>query len=229
VAAEFDLCWSTVIAASDTHDAFGDAPDNAWVQRCRLGLGHDGVHGSDAGATPATIPRLWLLWFDDQPDHRLAELEPCPVTDGADDTVCTLFAEHGGPHRFAAPKTLLGFGAHYRSDTAIGRNGSRHAGSLATVSDEESVDAPIPVDSPTRADSPGVIDAAVPESGHHHHRGPETPLTEMPLTEMPPTEAGRSHRVQSTDHARVPTVDEALLGVADALSELARALRHRTD
>jgi hypothetical protein len=51
----------------------------------------------------------------------------------------------------------------------------------------------------------------------------------MPLTEMPPTEASRSHRVQSTDHARVPTVDEALLGVADALSELARALRHRTD
>jgi hypothetical protein len=219
VAAEFDLCWSTVIAASDTHDAFGDAPDNAWVQRCRLGLGHDGVHGSDAGATPATVPRLWLLWFDDQPDHRLAELEPCPVTDGADDTVCTLFAEHGGPHRFAAPRTLLGFGAHYRSDTAISRNGSRHAGSLATVSGEASGDAQAPSGTRTPVEPPDAVEAAEPEPAHRHHREAETPAIA----------ASESPQIPATGHARVPTVDEALMGVADALSELARALRHRAD
>jgi hypothetical protein len=216
VAAELDLCWSTVIAASDTHDAFGDAPDNAWVQRCRLGLGHDGVHGSDAGATPATIPRLWLLWFDDQPDHRLTELEPCPVTDGADDTVCTLFADHGGPHRFAAPLTLLGFGTHYRSDTTVSRNG-RHAGSLATVTDEASVVAPDPGVPPITGDSP---DATPGTSAHGHHREPETTPQHEPIESRP---------VQTTGHARVPTVDQALLGVADALSELARALRQRAD
>jgi hypothetical protein len=142
-----------------------------------------------------------LLWFDDEPNHRLTAVDPCPATDGTPDTACVLFVGHGGPHRFAAPTTPMGFGAHYRPDPTISSNGSRHSGTVATVSEE----AP--------------ADSAVAETTSRHHREPE-----LPQTRPSPPRAG-----PATDHARTPTVDEALLAVADALSELARALRHRAD
>ncbi|MGK9273087.1 hypothetical protein KXR83_19025 [Williamsia muralis] len=212
MATEFDLCWSTVIAASDTYEAFVHAPENGWVQRCRLGLGHDGTHGSDAGAEPPEARRTWVLWLDGQSGQRLAELDSCVASDGVQGGNCVLFADHGGPHRFAPPSTMRGFGAPYRPEVKVSRNGSRN-GTLVTVSDEASRE-------------------MTPEAPPRRHREPEpehvpteSPRGPASSAVSPADDQEKSSR--AAGHSRTPTVDEALLAVADALTDLARALRHR--
>ncbi|WP_207836036.1 hypothetical protein [Williamsia soli] len=229
---EFDACWSTVIAAADTHAAFGDAPDNGWVQRCRLESGHPGLHGSDAGAKPVTGRRLWLQWVDEVSGHRLIELSPCPGTDGAD-SACALFADHGGPHRFVPTSSTLTFGTHYQSETTVSRNGSSRGGSVATA--RGSV-APAP---PQRhaTEQPRV---SVPESvgeqvstGRRSRHLDDTQQESDDQTSQtsPPSAPGTARTRRAADRAAeaVPTVDEALLAVAEALAALARAIRRRDD
>ena len=213
MATEFDLCWSTVIAASDTYEAFVHAPENGWVQRCRLGLGHDGTHGSDGGAEPPDARRTWVLWLDGQSGQRLAELESCVASDGVHGGSCVLFADHGGPHRFAPPSKMRGFGAPYRSEPQISRNGSRN-GTLVTVGDVASRE-------------------MAPEAPPRRHREPDPEQEETAESPRDPASSGVSpagdqpESNRSAGHSRTPTVDEALLAVADALTDLARALRHR--
>jgi hypothetical protein len=213
VATEFDLCWYTVIVASDTYEAFVRAPENGWVQRCRLALGHDGTHASDAGAEPPDARRTWVLWLDGQSDQRLAELESCVASDGIHGGSCVLFADHGGPHRFAPPSKMRGFGAPYRPEPQVSRNGSRN-GTLVTVSDE-----------PSREVAP----KALPR--RHREPEPEHLTTESagdPASSGTSRAGGHQESNRAAGHSRTPTVDEALLAVADALTDLARALRHRT-
>jgi len=212
VATEFDLCWYTVIVASDTYEAFVRAPENGWVQRCRLALGHDGTHASDAGAEPTDARRTWVLWLDGQSGQRLAELESCVTSDGIHGGSCVLFADHGGPHRFAPPSKMRGFGAPYRPEGQVSRNGS-HNGTLVTVSHQ-----------PSREVAPEAL------RRRHREPGPEHVTTEPAgnTASSGVSPAGdRQDSNRAAGHSRTPTVDEALLAVADALTELAGALRHR--
>jgi hypothetical protein len=98
---------------------------------------------------------------------------------------------------------MRGFGAPYRPEVPISRNGSGLNGTVATIDDRKQ-----PV---TRAQS-------------RRHRQPES------LDADPVASAGHARNdPEPTGHSRPPTVDEALLAVADALTELARALRHPAD
>ena len=212
MATEFDLCWSTVIAAPDTYEAFVHAPENGWVQRCRLGLGHDGTHGSDAGAEPPDARRTWVLWLDGRSDQHLAELDSCEASDGVHGGGCVLFVDHGGPHRFAPPSTMRGFGAPYRPDPEVSLNGSRN-GTLVTVGEGPSFE-------------------VAPEASPRRHREPEPEqVTTESIGDPAPNKISRAGDQQQSNrtagHSRTPTVDEALLAVADALTDLARALGHR--
>ncbi len=233
---EFDACWSTVIAAADTHAAFGDAPDNGWVQRCRLESGHPGLHGSDAGATPVTGRRLWLQWVDEVSGHRLIELSPCPGTDGAD-SGCALFADHGGPHRFVPTSSTLTFGTHYEPETVVGRNGSSRGSSVVTARESE---APAPPRRRATAQSRPSVPEAAPESADEQvgtgrrsrHLDDSQQSSDEGTPQSPPPGASgraRTRRAANRTPDAVPTVDEALLAVAEALAELARAIRHRDE
>lgn len=234
------MCWSTVIAAAETHATFGDAPDNGWVQRCRLESGHTGLHGSDAGAKPFNGRRVWLQWVDEQSGHRLIELAPCPGTDGTD-SACSLFANHGGPHRFAPTSSTLRFGTHYEPDTRVSRNGSRRTGSVATASESK---APPPRQQPTNEAPLVSVPESVDEQAH-------TGRTSRHVEESVPDDHARdevasqwrpsAHRAERSDRPTrggraanrapdvPPTVDEALLAVAEALAELSGAIRRRSD
>lgn len=212
------MCWSTVIADADAHAAFGDAPDNGWVQRCRLESGHAGLHGSDAGTKPFNTHRLWLQWVDEQSGHRLIELAPCPGADGTD-SACSLFANHGGPHRFAPTTSTLRFEAHYEPDTRVSRNGSRRAGSVATAS--ESVEEHAHIGQTSRH-----LEESAPDDARTDVGSQWRPSAHRAEQADRPTRGGRAAN-RAPDLP--PTVDEALLAVAEALAELSRAIRRRSD
>ena len=193
------MCWSTVIAAADTHAAFGEAPDNGWVQRCRLGSGHSGIHASDAGVGPSGGLRFWLQWSEDDDAHRLTELESCPVADGRD-LACVYFAGHGGPHRFAPTSSNPRFGSHYRPDTTVSRNGSARAGSIATA---ESLTV-------AAQDPATTSEERSPQHRPARHSG-------EPAGDVAQRVAGHAGRVRP--------VEEVLLDLVDLLSELATAIK----
>lgn len=231
MAGEFDACWSTVIAAADTHAAFGDAPDNGWVQRCRLESGHPGLHGSDAGAKPVTGRRSWLQWVDEVSGHRLIELSPCPGTDGVD-SACALFADHGGPHRFVPTSSTLTFGTHYEPETTVSRNGSSRRGSLATARESTTPrdQQRRPVEQPPAA-APEPADEQIATGRRSRHLDESHHAVDEQVPQAPPPRAPGATRTRRAADApeSTPSVDEALLAVAEALAELARAIRRRDD
>lgn len=228
MAGEFDACWSTVIAAADTHAAFGDAPDNGWVQRCRLKSGHPGLHGSDAGAKPVTGRRLWLQWVDEVSGHRLIELSPCPGTDGAD-SACALFADHGGPHRFVPTSSTLTFGTHYEPEATVSRNGSSRGGSVATARESATPSRGRRAPEQSRVPVPEPAEEQVSTGRRSRHLDDTQQASDDQAPQMPPAGTTRTRRAADRTPDAVPTVDEALLAVAEALAELARAIRRRDD
>ncbi|WP_143695454.1 hypothetical protein [Williamsia sp. 1135] len=176
--------------------------------------------------------RQWLQWVDEVSGHRLIELSPCPGTDGAD-SACALFADHGGPHRFVPTSSTLKFGTHYEPETTVSRNGSSRGGSVVTARESA---APV---SPQRhaTEQPRV---SVPESAgeqvgtgrRSRHLDDTQQVSEDQTPQIPTPSApgtARPRRAADRTAEAVPTVDEALLAVAEALAELARAIRRRDD
>ncbi|PZU02872.1 MAG: hypothetical protein DI630_06430 [Gordonia sp. (in: high G+C Gram-positive bacteria)] len=108
---------------------------------------------------------------------------------------------------------MRGFGAPYRPEPLVSRNGSRN-GTLVTASDV-------------------AARAVAPKSPTRRHREPDAEQEETAESSRDPASSGVSpagdqpESNRSAGHSRTPTVDEALLAVADALTDLARALRHR--
>lgn len=237
MAEEFDVCWSTVIAATDTHAAFGDAPDNGWVQRCRLGSGHPGIHASDAGAGPRDGFRLWLQWSDEDDTHRLTELEPCPVLDSTD-LACVFFAGHGGPHRYIPTTSTPRFGTHYRPDTTVSVNGVNRSGSVVTADDAAPTTSEAP-ESPSvpepEPEAPAALPLPEPDAPSPRHESPD------PAPEADEVRVGTGRRSRHSGepadevarwmagHAagRVRSVDEVLLDLVDLLSELATSIKQQ--
>lgn len=230
VAPEFDACWSTVIAAVDAHAAFGDAPHNGWVQQCRLESGHTGLHGSDAGAKLIDSRRVWLQWVDGQSGHRLIELAPCPGTDGAD-SACCLFADHGGPHRFVPTSSTLRFGTHYEAHSTVSRNGTRRSGTVATAPGTAASPQPSP-ETPLVSVPESAQEAGTARRSRHLNESTTADeqddsvggwATSAHRADTPARTGRAANRIPDAE----PTVDEALLAVAEALAELARAIGHR--
>lgn len=230
------MCWSTVIAAADTHAAFGEAPDNGWVQRCRLGSGHSGIHASDAGVGPLGGLRPWLQWTDDDgvsdDAHRLTELESCPAADGRD-LACVFFAGHGGPHRYASTAPSPRFGSHYRPDTTVSRNGASRAGSIATAESltvaagdqAGGAETYRPQHRPP-APEPELVDAPPATGRRSRHSGESVGESANESASEP---AGDVAQWVAAHTGRVRPVDEVLLDLVNLLSELAAAIKQQRE
>lgn len=97
---ERDRCWSSIVAGPADRAALRIEMQISWPISCELPAGHSGPHASDGGRG-GTAPRPWLLWgdFARTPQAR-RELPPCAVK-SIDNSACTLFDGHGGPHAFA--------------------------------------------------------------------------------------------------------------------------------
>lgn len=98
-------CWSSIVAGPTDRAALRMPPQSSWLLTCDLPDGHPGFHASDGGRG-GTARRAWLLWGDfARTPQACRELAPCEGR-SIDAAQCTLFAGHGGMHRFPALRPI---------------------------------------------------------------------------------------------------------------------------